>query len=72
MSPVSQSATTSEAPVIGTVEAAALLGLSVAYVKRLALAGDLPVLSKLPGASGAWLFDRAAILEVAAARAARS
>lgn len=53
---VSQSAS-----IIGTAEVSALLGWSVAKVKREALAERLPVHAKLPGETGAYLFERSAI-----------
>lgn len=52
MSSVSQSA------IIGTAEAADLLGWSIAKVKREAKTGRIPVHSKLPGRTGAYLFQR--------------
>ncbi|CAB4136963.1 Helix-turn-helix domain containing protein, partial [uncultured Caudovirales phage] len=42
-------------------EVARRLGKSLATVKRYARAGKLPVILKVPGATGAYLFDRAAI-----------
>lgn len=44
---------------IGTDEAAQLLGVSRPTVKRKAKAGTLPVAIKMPGHTGAYLFRRA-------------
>lgn len=52
----------SQPDLIGTTEAAALLGWSRAKVKRAVQSGDLPYRTKLSGYSGAYLFDRAAII----------
>lgn len=54
------------------VEVAARLGKSLATVKRYARAGKLPVSLKVPGTTGAYLFDRAAIEQLAEAQAVRS
>lgn len=43
--------------VIGTAEAADVLGVSVATVTRWAESGDLKSIRKLPGRSGSWIFD---------------
>lgn len=43
---------------IGTDEAAQLLGVSKPTVKRMARAGTLPVAIKMPGQTGAYLFHR--------------
>lgn len=53
MSDVSQSAN-----IIGTAEAARILGWSLAKVKRETLAGRLPHQAKLDGRTGAYLFSR--------------
>lgn len=50
---VSQSAN-----IIGTAEAARILGWSLAKVKRETLAGRLPHQAKLDGRTGAYLFSR--------------
>lgn len=55
--------------IIGTPETAALLGWSLAKVKREAKAGRLPSEHKLPGSTGAYLFDRSVIETIAANRA---
>lgn len=46
---------------IPTAEAALILGVHIATVTRRAAAGDLPVAMKLPGETGAYLFNRADI-----------
>lgn len=53
-------------------EAGQLLGKSARTVQRMADAGDLPYLQKLPGPNGAYLFDRAVIEAKAAESAASS
>ena len=53
------------ANIIGTSDAAKLLGWSVAKVKREALAGRLPFEAKLPGDTGAYLFHRGTIEAIA-------
>lgn len=47
-----------QANIIGTSEAARILGWSLAKVKRETLAGRLPHHAKLPGETGAYLFSR--------------
>jgi excisionase family DNA binding protein len=44
---------------IGTAEAAELLGVSLPTIKRKAQNGLLPVAHKMPGETGAYLFHRA-------------
>jgi hypothetical protein len=61
VSPVSQSAN-----IIGTVEAARILGWSIAKVKREAKEERLPFEAKLPGETGAYLFHRGVIEQRAA------
>ncbi len=46
---------------IGSAEAAQVLGWSLAKVKREALHGRLPHHTKLPAQTGAYLFDRSVI-----------
>jgi hypothetical protein len=46
---------------IGSREAADILGWSLAKVKREALNGALPVALKMEGNTGAYLFERSAI-----------
>jgi len=46
---------------IGTVEAAELIGRSVPHMKRLAASGRVPPALKMPGRTGAYLFDRAVV-----------
>lgn len=55
---------------IGTGEAATLLGWSRAKVKRHAADGLLPIVRKLPGDTGAYLFDRATVERLAKETAA--
>lgn len=50
---------------IGTAEAAALLGWSIHKVKRTAKAGTLPTALKMDGRTGAYLFHRAVIEHIA-------
>lgn len=54
---------------VGTTEAAEILGWPVRKVKRHTLAGHIPYIRKLPGRTGAYLFDRAVIETIAANRA---
>lgn len=44
-----------------TTEVATLLGKQPRTIQRQADAGLLPTIAKLPGKTGAWLFDRDAI-----------
>ena len=44
-----------------TAQVSELTGLSVTHINRMALDGRLPIAQKLPGRTGAYLFDRAAI-----------
>ena len=53
---------TNPTPIIGTAEVATLLGWSLARVKEEAKAGRLPIHAKMPGLTGAYLFDRDAII----------
>jgi excisionase family DNA binding protein len=46
------------AHLLSTAQVAEVLGVSKATVKRLALSGELPHALKLPGDTGAYLFDR--------------
>lgn len=55
----------SQSAIIGSAEAAAILGWSLAKVKRDAKAERIPVHAKLPGDTGAYLFDRSAIERIA-------
>lgn len=55
---------------IGTVEAAEILKCSTAKVKMMAKAGELPILGKMRGETGAYLFSRSAIEHVAKSSAA--
>lgn len=50
------------ADLIGTAEASEILGLSQRTVKRLALAEVLPFAMKMPGETGAYLFQRDDVL----------
>lgn len=50
---------------IGVTEAATILGVDPATVTRWAKSGKLPYLRKLPGKTGAFLFDAGAVRRVA-------
>jgi excisionase family DNA binding protein len=52
---------------IGTKEAAQLLGVSLPTVKRMAKAGTLTVAVKMPGDTGAYLFHRVDVEALAVA-----
>lgn len=54
---------------IGSAEAAQLLGMSSTTFNRRVLAGYIPAVQKLPGSKGAWVFDRAEIERLAAEEA---
>ena len=56
----------SQSDLLGVSEAAQLSGRSPATVKRAAQAGQLPHALKMPGATGAYLFTRKAVLKWAA------
>lgn len=57
---------------IGTTEAAEILGVTSRTVKRLALIGnDLPPAHKMPGDTGAYLFHRADVEALRDRRAER-
>ena len=60
----------SRSELLGVSEAAEVLGVSKATVKRAALSGALKPAHKMPGDSGAYLFTRAAVLAYAEKRAA--
>ena len=51
---------------IGSAEAAQILGVSTTTFNRRVLTGAVPAVRKLPGAKGAWVFDRAEIERLAA------
>ncbi|MGH3501479.1 MAG: helix-turn-helix domain-containing protein [Nocardioidaceae bacterium] len=51
---------------IGAPEAATILGVHRATVLRWAEAGQLPVVEKMPGDNGPYLFDRIDVERVAA------
>lgn len=51
---------------ITAAQAARILGVDSKTIRRRALAGLLPVAIKLPGFTGAYLFDRAAVEKLAA------
>ncbi len=53
---------------IGVAEAAAVLGISPATVTRWAASGKLPYLRKLPGKTGAFVFDASLVRRAAQAR----
>ena len=52
---------------ITTAEAAEILGRTVATVNRMVLIGRLKPVRKLPGKTGAYLFDRKAVEKLAKA-----
>jgi hypothetical protein len=54
---------------IGAAETADLLGVDRSRVLKLARAGLIPIQQKLPGRTGAYVFARAAIEELARGRA---
>lgn len=54
--------TVSQSDLIGTAEAADILGWSRAKVKRAAQSGDLPHAVKMPGGTGAYLFHRSVVV----------
>ncbi|RZT59359.1 helix-turn-helix protein [Microcella alkaliphila] len=53
-----------------TTEVATLLGKQARTIQRQADAGILPTIGKLPGRTGAYLFDRALIEQLAKGEAA--
>jgi hypothetical protein len=55
---------------IGTREAADILGWSTTKTKMRAQAGELPTLGKMQGRTGAYLFSRAVITQLATERRA--
>ena len=59
--------TVSQSDLIGTADAATILGWSRAKVKRAAKHGSLPHAVKMPGETGAYLFHRA-VIELMATR----
>ena len=60
----------SQSELLGVREAAALLGVSTATVKRAAQRGALPPAHKMAGDTGAYLFTREAVEAYAQERAA--
>lgn len=63
-------AMTDDTTLIGSKEAAELLGLTYATFKRRAKAGKIPRVAKMTGDTGAYLFDRSEIERLAAEAAA--
>lgn len=59
----------SSKPLIGTPEAADILGVSSDTLIRMVARGDVPMVQKLDGARGAYVFERAEVERVAAERA---
>lgn len=55
----------SQSDLVGTKDAATILGWSRAKVKRAAHNGDLPVAMKMPGGTGAYLFHRVVVEMIA-------
>ncbi len=60
----------SQSELLGVSEAAALVGVSIATIKRAASAGQLPIAHKMPGQTGAYLFHRTDVEALAKGRAA--
>lgn len=60
----------SQSELLGVSEAAELVGVSIATIKRAAVAGHLPIAHKMPGQTGAYLFHRADVEALAKGRAA--
>jgi excisionase family DNA binding protein len=57
---------------IGTAQACLVLGVDKSTVSRLVRRGELPVEQKLPGASGALLFDPEAVARLAIDRGTKA
>lgn len=55
---------------IGSNEAASRLGVTRAYFNKLVLTGDIPVVLRTPGRTGARMFDPVEIDRIAARRRA--
>lgn len=55
---------------VGTVEAAAILGISVPAMKRLIRAGGIVAAHKFPGGNGAYVFERDHVVRIRDARIA--
>lgn len=51
----------SDTSLVGTTEAADILGWSIAKVKREAKSGRLPIALKMAGETGAYLFHRSTV-----------
>lgn len=56
-------------PMCSVSEAATILGIPPTTAQRWAKSGQLPVVTKLAGATGAYVLDRAAVVALAAERA---
>lgn len=61
---------TNKSDLIGVKDAAKILGKSRTWVKMLAQSGELPVVTKLEGQTGAYVFSRSVIEHIAKGRAA--
>lgn len=59
-----------QADLVTSADAARILGVHVATVARRVASGSLRPAMKLPGETGAYLFDRAQVERIAAERAA--
>lgn len=57
---------------VGASEVRDLTGWDIRTVHRKAAAGEIPYVQKLPGSRGQYLFDRAAIVDVAEKLAAEA
>jgi predicted DNA-binding transcriptional regulator AlpA len=53
---------------ITTAQASELLGITVAWINKQAAKGRIPYVQKLPGRTGAYVFDREEIERLAATR----
>lgn len=62
--------TTIAGQVIGSAEACSILGVDRSTLVRMVQAGRLVAATKLPGPSGAYLFDRETVEQLAEQRAA--
>ena len=58
-----------ETRLLGVADVSGWTGYTIDAVKRAAKSGELPVALKMPGKTGAYLFDKADVAEWAARRA---
>lgn len=59
-------------PLIGAAEAAEMLGVSKDTLVRMVARGEVPMVQKLDGVKGAYIFERGEIERVAAEQAVAS